>query len=510
MPMKQNKQNKPKRKAIAFRPTLLELETREVPAILGSPRLAGGVLTVNCDNSPTTVIVTQSASFVQIQDVVTNRVFTYAKAQVNRVDLNGGAGNDTFTGRGTGNVRLRMFGNGGNDTFYGSSGRDIMVGGAGNDNLFGRGGNDFIQGDDGDDNIHGGDGNDILFGGNGNDTVNGGAGIDAITGDAGDDILISIDGETLDTLDAGSGADTLWVDLTGAASDGRVGVDNLDVVRLVAGFANGADRTLNGDKIADPTPLTGDATEAFPGRPLFPTAGPSIDDIDQRVIAMGMGAGNPILDDSWLLGSLGSLVNNNTQFITRNMVDFGDGTYGVQLGGFFIRMDSDLPVQQVGSVLPAYARLGADNSLWVPLMEKAWAFFQTGANTYSSLDAGGVPSDVFDAFGGNTSTRSLTTFANTTQLGNLIRSIVNSGFPATLSVSSAMGSVPAGVTLMSGQTYSIIGFNTSSGAVSQVILQNPLGTDGGGSMDSDPTDGIVTIDISDIFMTVGTLTSASF
>ena len=61
-----------RRKATPFAPQLTQLESREVPAV-ASTRLAGGALTVFCDNSPSSVLVHQSAAYVTVRDIVTFR-----------------------------------------------------------------------------------------------------------------------------------------------------------------------------------------------------------------------------------------------------------------------------------------------------------------------------------------------------------------------------------------------------------------------------------------------------
>src|SRR5262249_51284851 len=82
----------------------------------------------------------------------------------------------------------------------------------------------------------------------------------------------------------------------------------------------------------------------------------------------------------------------------RSMVaDFGDGTYGVYLGSNFYRVDGDLPTWSATSTDQRYAGLGAGGSLWVAIVEKAYASFRTGANTYASL-ANGDPADALRAY----------------------------------------------------------------------------------------------------------------
>lgn len=143
------------------------------------------------------------------------------------LNIQGGDGNDVLNAStaGSGAVRLRLTGDGGNDTLTGSNGGDSLEGGAGNDVLAGLGGNDSINGGTGDDNIGGGNGNDTLIGGDGNDSINGHLGDDSMTGDNGNDTLLGADGN--DTLKGEVGDDLL----NGAAGDdsieGGVGFDGI-------------------------------------------------------------------------------------------------------------------------------------------------------------------------------------------------------------------------------------------------------------------------------------------
>src|SRR5262245_2719710 len=111
-----------RRNSHSFTPRVTQLESREVPAIVGTPQLSGSVLTVVCDNSASNILIFQTASGVQVRDVIANKVFSYGPGVLSRVDIFGGTANDSITGRGFTGTRLRMFGGGGNDSLYGSQG----------------------------------------------------------------------------------------------------------------------------------------------------------------------------------------------------------------------------------------------------------------------------------------------------------------------------------------------------------------------------------------------------
>lgn len=474
-----------------FRPLLTELESREVLSV-ASVRLLGGILTVHSNDAPTSVLVNQTSSTVLVRDVTTNRSWAFAAPTVSRVDVFGGLGSDSLTSRGLANSKLvRLFGLGGNDTLTGGNGREFMNGGVGNDVLRGGSGNDNLIGATGNDTLFGDDGNDILNGGNGNDSLNGGLGSDVLTGGGGDDTMVSIDGGTSDTLDPGLGFDILWTDKNGALTDIVIGGPAAEVVNAVDGFVNtGADRTLNGDRIADPTPLTGDVFETFTGRPLFSASGPSIDDIRQGE-----------LGDCWILAGLGAIARQNPNVIRANVVDFGDGTYGVHLGSSFYRVDNDLPVSQYGDQQLNYTALGAGGSVWVSIIEKAYTHYRApGANSYYSIE-GGFTFDLYNALNlSGAGALAFSQFANAASLGAAIKLVTDQGLAPTIGIAN-----PSTLTLLSNHQYIIVGYelNGLTQQIENVILRNPWAIDGGPMPSGNPNDGIITISIDDLYACTG-------
>ncbi len=246
------------------------------------------------DNNATSVTVNPVGSNYRVSEVGTSRTWDYAASSIGRLDFIGGAGNDRFVNN-VSTLATRAWGQGGNDylegynaidefyggenndTLVGYGGNDVMRGGNGNDvirgmagadYILGEGGHDYIDGGSESDQIWGGDGEDTLLGGtgddqmvgdNGNDQLNGQAGVDRMWGVEGSDVMISIDGAFTDYVDSGNGHDTLWVDGISVSfyniSDNTPGVSSTDVVQKVGSFANGADLTLDGDNLADPTDI---------------------------------------------------------------------------------------------------------------------------------------------------------------------------------------------------------------------------------------------------------------
>lgn len=337
---------------------------------------------------------------------------------------------------------------------------DTLFGNGGNDTLQGDHGLDVLRGDDGDDVIRGGDDNDTLYGGSGKDELIGQGGTDALYGEVGNDILVGIDGVTSETVDGGGGEDTIWVDGSGPASDIAV-IDASDHVQWVSSFANGADLSLNGDRITDPVPKVGHVYAEFAGNPLFGVNGARQSDIDQGQLA-----------DCWLLSGLGALAEDNRGLMKQNVVDFRDGTYGVHLGDQFYRVDNDLPVTPTGT--PAYAKLGADNSMWVAVVEKAFAHLRGGRNAYIDLGFG-KPNLVSLAFGATSGTRGVGSYASATDMANDFYTRWSAHQACTVS----FGAVPPGAPVAEHHVYMLDSVTrNANGMVTSITLRNPWGSDG--------------------------------
>ncbi|MHC4716393.1 MAG: C2 family cysteine protease, partial [Planctomycetota bacterium] len=113
-------------------------------------------------------------------------------------------------------------------------------------------------------------------------------------------------------------------------------------------------------------------------KPLF-VDGAQYDDIAQGSIG-----------DCYYLASLASVADSDPDFVEQMIAPLGDGTFAVRFyrsgKEVYLRLDGDLPVRSTGSL--AYAGFGNDGELWVPLMEKAYAFFRYEKNSYESIHGG--------------------------------------------------------------------------------------------------------------------------
>src|SRR5206468_3855473 len=95
--------------------------------------------------------------------------------------------------------------------------------------------------------------------------------------------------------------------------------------------------------------------------------------------------------DCYFLSTLQSLAFSQPGRLEEMAVDLGDGTYAVQFkrAGVtsFVRVDGDLPTGGWNGL--AYAHpLTTGSAIWAPLMEKAYAYFRSAGNTFSSLNLG--------------------------------------------------------------------------------------------------------------------------
>lgn len=451
--------------------------------------------------------------------------------------LNGDAGDDTLNG-GAGVDTL----NGGadNDTLNGDAGNDTLSGGAGADKLNGGTDNDTLSGGDGADSLLGGSGADTLRGDAGNDTLNGGTQADTLLGGDGDDWLVAIDNAAQDRLQGDVGRDIFWRDRVGNTADTAVDFQaNMDFDNSVDQFANGADRTLDGDRIAGPVDPLNQQVVDFSSNPLFSSNGPLGSDVVQGPRFPGV-AGYAQEDYTTVGAQLAALAidsdPSDSWLIRRAMVDFGDGTYGVNLGGYFYRVDGRMPASSLipGIYRPTYAGFGAENSIWVAIAEKALAMalpIAPGVYDYSVLENGWVegqmgPTTVFDLMGDVRAGRAQTVYCFNEGLGDCSGDVLNvaldtfrrGGSYLTISLGDSDDGhrLPSGAwsdgTLgrkfvtnhggSSSMTYTVWDLEMSNGRVTAVILRNPWGSDTGGApvsySDANPYDGLVRITLDEL------------
>jgi Ca2+-binding RTX toxin-like protein len=319
--------------------------------------------------------------------------------------LNGSSGNDTCYG-GDGNDTVTgsadddwVYGNDGDDRVDGYSGNDWAFGGQGRDQVIGGTGDDNLYGEIGDDSVQGGDGDDYLSGGADDDELYDGDGVDTLDGGDDSDTLVAVGGTQLDELNGNAGLDYFWLDSeAGETCDATATESSQGNVHRVSAFMSyhftnpssfvAVSRELDGQALADP--INGSNYTDFSDRPLFPTGGPDEDDIDQNGLA-----------DCYFLATLSSIAKTNPDRIRQAVTSLGDGTYAVRFYNqdatpTYVRVDGDLPTSNTGNLV--YAGLGTEDSMWVAIMEKAWAFYRAYDGDWLSIEYGSSGS-VFNALG---------------------------------------------------------------------------------------------------------------
>jgi len=142
-------------------------------------------------------------------------------------------------------------------------------------------------------------------------------------------------------------------------------------------------RQHGGNVCANPSPIAKDkglSVASFANHPLFVKDGPSKDDVFQ-------GGGG----DCYFLSMLAALADAHPDYIKDTVADLSDGTYVVrffQPNGekTYVRVTAELWVDNTGA--PMYARLGREGSIWVPIIEKAFAICRRNTASYGSIVGG--------------------------------------------------------------------------------------------------------------------------
>jgi hypothetical protein len=361
---------------------------------------------------------------------------------------------------------------GGFTTIRTPTGIQLCPGAFRNISIYGFGGNDSltvcflvtanvnVYGGDGDDNIYdAGQGNDILY------------------GEAGDDLIVSIGGGT-DRASGGDGSDAFWVDGGDPVADASFIENTALAVHRVTQFINGASANCCGQNLPDPALGSYAARYAnFSSMPLF-TDGPTFTDIRQ-----GM------LGDCYFLAALGSMATADPSAIRQSITSLGDGTYAVRFFrngvASYVRVDGDLPVSSGGGL--SYAGLSGTGEAWAPLMEKAYAIFRAGANSYKSIEGGWMGSVYTEIT--NRLTASVPTIVGDSLMYTFLAACLAGGRAVTAG-SKAGASGP----IVGSHAYQVRDASQSGGQMF-VTLYNPWGIDGG-SGDANPFDGLITLTMS--------------
>jgi hypothetical protein len=375
--------------------------------------------------------------------------------------------------------------------------------------------------------LYGGAGNDSLTGGSGNDRLYGGVGANTLAGGAGDDVLVSLGGANTDRVTGDAGRDSFWADPVSSKeiiTDASAEEYATGSIHRVGSYFSGTNKpesgvkkvkaTVDGGKSAKaskapkarkaakpakvPTPspmdllgqdlvdpavtpnLAGTVTyERFDDRPLFSEQGPSADDVFQGYVG-----------DCYFLSVLSSVADVDATEIRETVVDLGDGTYCVQFTkagkNVYLRVDNELPTFTDVDTLP-YAGLGAQDSMWVAVVEKAYALFRTGAGTYQSIESGWM-GEAYSALG-LSSTSSYYSSSASSLLNAMDRDL-----RAGKSVTFAVGTPDEDSNLVGYHAYTVVEVvKNAKGVPTEIRLRNPWGNMDGNTTTDGVHDGYVTV-----------------
>jgi hypothetical protein len=228
----------------------------------------------------------------------------------------------------------------------------------------------------------------------------------------------------------------------------------------VSAFAGGVSKAL-GASLPDPTD-SGSVTQI--NMSLWGT-GPVAADVNQGAVG-----------DCYFLSSLAAFAGEKPAVLMASEVDMGDGTYTVQyMSGStptFVRVSSDMPAGGFGGYM--FAHPGANQTSWAMVLEKAFAYFRTGANTYASTNSGWM-SEVYSDLGVSSSNISLAT-AESTFFSTLANDLTNHE-------AVTFGTFSSAPNLVSSHAYTLVSVSTDGSGVHHYVVRNPWGVAGDGLED---------------------------
>jgi hypothetical protein len=260
---------------------------------------------------------------------------------------------------------------------------------------------------------------------------------------------------TVDSIDAAPTTVYGW------GGNNYVWADSTDTVigwastHKVASFAGGVSKAL-----ASSLPNPSDSGTTFTVHASLFGKNPIAADINQGAVG-----------DCYYLASLASFANQKRTVILNSAVDLGDGTYAVEFYNSgtpeFVRVNNSFPVGGFNGY--EFAQPGSNGSIWGPVMEKAFAYFRKGANTYSSIGYGS-PSEAYSDLNQSSSWVNFTAMSDNTLYNTLSNDLASSK-----AVVLCTPSAPP--QLVGDHCYSLIGTQTVGG-VHEYIVRNPWGTSG--------------------------------
>jgi hypothetical protein len=153
-----------------------------------------------------------------------------------------------------------------------------------------------------------------------------------------------------------------------------------------------------------------------------------------------------------------------------------------------------------------YASLGAQDSMWVAIVEKAFTHYRTGANSYASL-VSGWSREAFNAFGlRNVSGVGLSSYTSAAAMASDLYTKWTQGF------SLAVGSIVYNGEGGGNHEFTITGFvRNAAGTVTDIVIRNPWGRDAlsdfdafaSGNGGTNANDGVFTVTVSQFYNSGG-------
>ena len=211
-----------------------------------------------------------------------------------------------------------------------------------------------------------------------------------------------------------------------------------------------------GASLANPTD-SGSTTR--PNLSLFGD-GPAAGDVNQGAVG-----------DCYFLSSLAAFATVNPPVIKESAVDLGDGTYIVRFvrsgAPVYVRVSASLPTGNFAGL--RFAHPGAAHTVWAAVMEKAFAYFRTGANSYASISSGWM-GEVYTDLGQHYSNFSLQTSADAFYTG--VSNDLNAGLAVTFGTGSSAPN------LVRGHAYTLVSAYIDESGIARYVIRNPWGVSG--------------------------------
>jgi hypothetical protein len=272
---------------------------------------------------------------------------------------------------------------------------------------------------------------------------------------------ISIDSSVITSTTVES-IDSAATAISSSSSSVSAWIDSSDIytgtgtVHRVSAFAGGVGKAL-GASLANPTD-SGSVTPV--NLSLFGT-GPVAGDVNQGEVG-----------DCYFLSSLAAFAGEKPSVLLNSAVDMGDGTYTVQfMSGStptYVRVSNQMPTGPFGGFM--YAHPGANNTMWAMVLEKAFSYFRTRANTYASISSGWM-SEAYADLGVNSSSFYAGSYTDNA-FAALMLNDLNNHEAVTLATYS-----PA-PNLVSSHAYTLVSVYTNSSGTNEYVVRNPWGVSG--------------------------------